>query len=182
MRFISPYSAYRIIAKHQEVELLASGQPRVIAPGFTCEFRPDATDWERDVARETFSFTGAVTDEGGRDLDPITRVSSFDSSVIKNDVLRKEIEKRLLESDAYGHDYVMVEKPSLPPPWPTYDKTKGGGRGLTTAAVIAAKVEEDGHDVEATIAYERSNQNRSDVIEALEALTKVEEEEPLVAA
>lgn len=175
MRFISPYPGFRIVVKHQDIEILASGQPRVLKDGFTAEFRiTDVTDWERDFARKNFAFRGTVTDEGGRDIDPTnSRVSSFDTSTINNDSLRKEVEQILLSHVDQGRDFYHVEAPKVAPPWPTYDKVP--------AAKIAAKVAEDGYDVEAVLAYERANKNRDSVLDALGALGKTEEEE-LVAA
>ena len=176
MRFISPISAYRIVAKHQEVELLASGLPRVLAPGFTCEFRQSGvTDWEYQRARETFSFRGAVTDEGGRPLDPTTRTSYFDTADISNPKLRDEVEQFLLTNAAHGHDFIMVEAPQDEPPWPNYAKVR-------QAKAIAEQVEILGLDVGNVVVYEKEHENRESVVSALEALAVAEPEESLVKA
>ena len=94
MRFVSKYSRFRIVCKHEKIEILASGLPRVLAPGFTAEFKQsDVTDWEREEARKRFKFSGTVRDDSGRDLDPITRISSFDTSTISGTELREEIRR-----------------------------------------------------------------------------------------
>lgn len=177
MRFISPYRQYQLVAVHENVELLASGQPRVIAPGYVCEWTPfDVTDWERDAARRTFTYKGAVMDSSGRHLDPIDeehRVSVFDTAKISDDKLRARVEKALLENSANGRDYVLVEQPKVEAPWPSYDNIVVHGQRKIehVAAKIAEKVAEDGYDPAEVVAYERQNLNRPEVIEAVEALT-----------
>lgn len=176
MRFISPFPRFRLICKHQKIEILASGLPRVLEDGYTAEFRnTDVTDWERDLARETFTFRGTVTDEGGRDVDPVkTRVSTFDTSKIGDEKLRGEVERFMINHPDHGRDFIVAERPKAAPPWPTYDSVH--------PSKIAAKVKEDGFDPQAVIAYERENKNRASVISALEALREGEPEEELVAA
>ena len=111
MRFISKHPGYKFIAIHEQVEVLASGLPRTIAPGFICEFSPfDTTDWERDIAREKFKFQGVPMLESGILMDPITRVSSYDTTKIENPELRAKVEQRLLETQG-PMDHIHVEKP-----------------------------------------------------------------------
>lgn len=177
MRFVSPYERFKIIAKHQDTEVLANGTSRVLAPGFIAEFSPtDVTDFEREVARKSFSFRGTMTTLGGEPIDPAEhRISTFDSNVIQNAGLREEVEKFLLNHVDHGRDFIVADRPKLKAPWPTYDTVH--------AAKIAAKVAEDGYDVAEVIAYERENKNRPTVIEALEALAPTPEpEEELVNA
>ena len=111
MRFISKYPNYKFIAVHEQVEVLASGLPRTTAPGFICEFtRFDVTDWEREEARKLFKFQGVPFLESGILLDPITRVSSYDTSQIENPQLRKQVEQLLLDTQGPS-DHLYVETP-----------------------------------------------------------------------
>ena len=58
-------------------------------------------------------------------------------------------------------------------------------RGLPTAEAIAKRVQEDGYEVAEVHAYERQNQNRQEVLDALEALLLEEpagEQEELIEA
>jgi hypothetical protein len=176
-----------LIVIHQSVEILASGQHRVIAPGFTAEFRSgDVTTWEEDEARQHFTFRGTVTEEGSeRPIDPIpSRVGSFDTARIGDSKLRAEIEQKMLAHSDHGRDFRMVEKPQLAAPWPNYSKVKGGGAGRTTAKVISEQVQELGLDPADVMAYERDNANREEVLAALSKLEKLLEpvEEELVIA
>jgi len=176
LRFISKHPGYRIVCKHQDIEILASGLPRVLRDGYTAEFKvSDVTDWERDAARGAFTFVGTTTTLGGNPIDPVTtRISGFDTNRIADTTLRAEVEKALQVNTAFGHDYILVEKPTLPAPWPKYDSEK--------VAAIAGKVADSGYDPQDVIAYERANKNRPSVIEALEALLVKEPEEELVTA
>lgn len=185
MRFISPYSRYKLIIISQQTELMSSGQQRVIAPGFIAEFREgDVRMWEADYAREHLTFRGTVTEEGSeRPIDPVPgRVGSYDTAHIQNEELRKEVEEKMLAHHDHGRDFYMVEKPARPAPWPTYDAMTGGGRGKTTAKVLAEQVMELGLNPEDVVLYERENQNRTEVIEALEALLVKEDAEEFISA
>lgn len=114
MRFISPIPGYNFIAIHEKVEVLASGLPRTLAPGFICRFKVgDTTDWEREYARVHFKFNGVPLSERGQmPIDPVpSRVSSFDTLTIANPKLRKEVEDRLLETQRPS-DHMYVEPPA----------------------------------------------------------------------
>jgi hypothetical protein len=175
LRFISPYPKYKLVAVHQTQEVLASGQPRVIAPGFIAEWRPhDATTAEREQARGTFTYRGTVTDEGGRQIDPIDgqhRIGVFDTREIGDLVLRERVEAALQANPAFGFDYILAAEPvTLAPPWPAYDKLVVQGRRTIDLVVekIAATVSENGYDPALVAEYERQNLNRREVLEALE--------------
>lgn len=188
-RFISPISGLRIVAVHEQVEVLASGLPKIVAPGYTAEFQQsDVTEWEREYARQHFQFRGTAMAMDGSPLDPLTRVSAFDSLTIKDEALRKRVEQALLARPDYGKadGFAMVERPRLPAPFPAYDAMKAKGQ-RTTAEVIVAAVREGGYKPSDVLAYERQEKDRPEVIEALEQLAaelaeKEPESEPLVAA
>lgn len=174
LRLVSPYERFKIVAKHQDTEMLANGTTRVLAPGFVAEFTPtDVTTFERELARKSFSFRGTVKTMGGDDIDPVThRVSTFDTNKIGDPKTRAEVEEFFRNHRDLGRDFVIAERPRLAPPWPSYDKEK--------AADIAKKALDLGFDPEVVIAYEAENKNRASIIDALSP--KQEEAEELVTA
>jgi len=128
MRCISPNPGYRFTAVHEETEVLASGLPKIVSPGLTCEFsRFDTTDWERELARKTFKFRGVPMAETGLLIDPVpSRVSSYDSDAdprLADDgyakrlgfesakALKEKVEQRLLVSQN-PNDHIVVEPPA----------------------------------------------------------------------
>ena len=183
MRFICNSAGYQLIAIGSDYEILASGRGRVNKPSFTVKFRQgELTDYERKIAKERLRFSGAPTELDGSEIDPtLTRASSYDTSTIKDPETRKKVEEALLTNGDFNRAYILVEQPRAPKPWPKYDEVKGGRNG-TTAQVIAERVSELGMDPADVILYERENQNRSEVIEALEGLGVTVEEDDLVVA
>jgi hypothetical protein len=186
MRFISPYPNYRHVCLHEQVEILATGLPKTLAPGFTAEFKlGDVTDYERELARATFTFKGVVNDMSGRPMDPIVRVSSFDSNAIKNEKLRAQVEQYLLNDEQHGRDFISVQKPAREAPWPAYDKLIVHGRRTIelVAEKIVQTVAENGYNPDEVAAYEAENLNRPEVLAALEGVKpEPEPEEQLIAA
>lgn len=183
MRFVAESAGYRLVAIGTDYEVLASGRGRINAPGYTVEFKQgELTDYERKVARERLSFRGVPTEVDGTPIDPtLTRASAFDTEWVPERI-RPQVESALLSNPDFNRAYILVEKVKAAKPWPKYDETRGGGRGVSTAQVIAERVSELGLNAEEVIQYERENKNRADVIEALEALGAPAEEETLVVA
>lgn len=188
MRFVSP-KGQRIVVVHEDWEILASGQPRVKAPGYTVEFKQGANAHDRDVARQSFTWTGTQRDESGHPIDPIEqdRVWVFDTGGIENAHLKETVEKALTQSPEFGREYVLVEAEHVPAPYAKYDEhRKTIGRRTVEHAIadITATYETAGFDLGLAIAYERENGNDPQVVAALEALTApvVEAEEELVSA
>jgi hypothetical protein len=189
MRFISPVERYRIICVHDDVEVLASGQPRVLSHGYTAEFVPgDTTDWERELARKHFKFRNIKRNMDGTEVDPIGRVSSFDTAKVADPTLRDKVEKALLANPDNGHQegYILAERPQVAVPWPTYDENNLKGR--KTADMVAAQNIETaksiGVSLDALIAYERQNRDNAEIIALYEAANapEVVPEDELVEA
>jgi hypothetical protein len=185
MRFISPFERYRLVAVHQEIETLANGQPRILSEGYTAEFTPgDTTDYERETAREHFKFRNIVKNMDGTFVDPVHRVSSFDTATIRDKDLRRRVEQFMLDPDrspdlGKAEGYMLVEKPQLPAPWPAYDDLTVQGR--RSAEHVAAKNLEiaaaTGVQIDALIAYERqADEPRAEVIAAYEAALATDDE------
>lgn len=188
MRFISPISAYQIVPVHEDTEVLADGTRRVKAPGYFVEFEQGAVqEWERDIAREKFTFRNMVKNMDGSLVDPIHRVSGFDTVTITDPVMRERVETAMLANADHGKPdgYIRVERPKLSPPWASYDELTAQGR--RTAAHVAEKnlelAAQTGVPVETLIAYEKNREApRPELIELYEAaLPKPEPVEELIA-
>lgn len=179
-RFISKFPNYRKVAVHQKVEVLASGQPRILSDGFTCEFvKGDVTDRERDEARRIFTWAGVPTNQDGSPLDPIDdlhRISSFDTTTIGDPDLRALVEKVLLDSQSV-ESHILIEAAQIPLPYASYGQHRRvqGRRTLEHAiADITEAVNVAGVNPEAVIAYERQHQNSPEIISAMGALLETE--------
>lgn len=184
VRFISQFRAYThtIRAPYEEIR---NGRNIVIEKGLDADFKPlDLTEREREVGLAHFRFRGAPVVPGpgnspGSDpFDMSYRLSSFDSIEAQKrlgwtDEERELVEKTLMESSEYGLDFILVEDAKLPTPWPSYEKD--------TTKKILETVKTLGHDPEDIVAYERQNQNRAELIAALQE-EGVEDDAVLVKA
>jgi len=192
VRFVAKYKKYNVIFQREIVEHYATGEQRTLQPYIDCQFDlyGSMLPHEIEAAREQFINYGLPVEvDGVTTIDPLYRFSVFDSVECQrlqgfDDAKRVELEQFLLNRPECGVDYILVEAPRLAPPWPTYDSFRGV-RGLPTAEAIAKRVQEDGYEVAEVHAYERQNQNRQEVLDALEALLLEEpagEQEELIEA
>ena len=182
MRFISKNQKLQVkIRPHIEV-VQATGARHILQSGLMAQFMPgDVTEWEVEQAYKTFKFNGMPTEEDEvTAIDPLYRLSSFDTATIHDPEERELYEQVLKGSFANGVDYIYVERPELAPPFPAYDSFKGA------TAELVKKLQADGHSLHSVLEYEQSHQNRSDVIFAIEQgildAKAVEEEEDTVVA
>ncbi len=147
----------------------------------------DVNEWEREIALKHFGgdFRGLTEGE-----DPMWRLSTYDTDAAAAQHRWSAEEKEKFEAvlrEHAGADYIVIDKPRRPAPWPTYDK-QTAVVGKRTLELVVAKVTETvldlGLDPVGVARYERDNANRPEVIAALEALnSKGEDEpEPLIAA
>jgi len=194
LRFISKYAAYKISAI-PSVDHYGTGQPK--KRGVVCEFKLDYLHpWEIDAARSTFQFRGvaAAGPIGSpiiKHVDPIGRVSVYDTEEAEANgeyqaagVSREDVERALLSKHSLGRDFILVEKPAVPAPWPAYDKlTTSRGRDLSwVVEQIVSRVQDLGVDPISVIEYERANRNRPEVIDALRKIGQPAEEEVVEVA
>lgn len=158
-----------------------------VQTGIVCDFRQighAATPWEQDAALKTFEFNGLAIGE-----DPLRRLGYYDTDIAAQQFgwdadTKKLVEDRLLSGASYGIDYLRVEKPKLPAPWPTYDTLVQQGRRTNqmVAEKIAETVADIGIDPQVVINYERENLGREEVIKAVEVLLEPKPAEEIVAA
>lgn len=156
-----------------------------VRQGLIVDFRPGGIpEWAKQQAAEVFGHQPGLA----HDEDPTWRYSMLDTNAEAfirgwDDATRAEVEDKLLRNPNNGNDYVLVDKPRLKPPWPNYDQLVPRGKRTmeNVAQQIASKVHADGYDRDYVIAYESENQNRREVIVALQAEV-VEPEEDLIEA
>ncbi len=166
MRFLSKYPKFRLMPIGDLTEPLANGAYRTLKQGIKAEFHQEALQpWEEELARTQFAFTGIMQEQDGTPVDPIFRVSVWDTDEEAERYnwdpdLKSQVEENMMASLGYGVDFVAVTKPAVPKPWPSYDDFK-------TADEIAAFVATAGIDPQAVLDYEQSNLNRPAVIKAL---------------
>jgi hypothetical protein len=176
MRFISPYQRYTIQAVQGSKPVVVDGTIIVEKEGVRVEFMHGGIlDWETELGMKRFRFDGLP--EG---VPAATRLSVFDTEMEAlardwSEETRQEVEQGLLDAPAYGTDYVLVEKPRVEAPWPHYNQVK-------SVPKLIAKVREDGYDPEEVRQFELQNQNRQEVLDALEALAEEEDEEVEIIA
>jgi len=187
MRFVSKYQKFSIKIRPHIETVQATGLKQIIQQGLSCQFETgDVTDWEVKAAYATFKFNGMPTEEDEvTAIDPLYRLSSFDTSTIEDPETRKLYETVLLNSFSNGVDYIYVPRPELVAPWPAYDRYAPKG---DMPAQLVQKLLDDGHSLHETLVYEREHQNRPDVVFAIEQAllekrqpVEVEEEDTVVA-
>jgi len=189
LRLVSQYRKYEgpTLQDHREM-VLADGQRQVLQQGYSAApFNwGDLTEWERRTALEHWDgkFRGLTDDE-----DPLWRLSSFDTdeAAKKHGWTADEkarFEEVLRNSPSNGSDYIIVDTPRVPKPWPKYDDLVVIGRRTIemVAKEIAETVSSLGLDPDFVSAYERENANRPEVLAALAESKTVEPEEELIQA
>lgn len=177
MRFISRYTEFQFGAVADVYEIHPDGRMRITKPGFIVEFHPhDATAYERQMAKERFQWGGTVRSEAGRELDPVDdqhRVSSFDTATIPDEALRAKVEESLFSHSDYGIDFILVEPPTVQPPYEKYDAHRKVTAKHTLDHVlkdIETAYDAVGFDLDQARSYELANGADPTVLAAFEAL------------
>ncbi len=178
MRFVSKIRNYSHGVRDEESEFVAAAggrmQKRIVVRGLEAQFEGRGlTPYEQEQGIRQLNHNGLPEDRDTRvDVSPLSRLSVYDSEKAQReqgltDDERELIEQRLLASIDHGREFIYVPSPVRPEPWPGYDKLTAEQiiDGLNTGLV---QVELD--DV---IAYERENENRTEILEALSADTSV---------
>lgn len=161
----------RVVVR-SETPALHSTAGQMIAPKqrrlYAQFIRSEAPAWAYEIGRARYG------DElNGRPDVPIERWLGFYDTLDdqrRNGWTDEEtvaIEERLLQSGSC----TQVSPPKIEAPYPGYDSFKGGGKEL------AAKLVEDGYDLDKAIAYESDNKNRKTFIQAFEEASVVDVED-----
>lgn len=180
-----------VTARAGKEMVLATGDKQILEERINCQFQIGRLlDYETRYAIQHFKFGGMPSSDptivDGQDAEgvssPVYRCSLFDTTEQGwDEQTRAAVEAKLENDPSYGGDFVRVDPPVIPAPWPSYDKLRGRGN-QTTAELLAAEVRKLELDVDGVLDYEVAHQNRPDVIAALQALLAETPEEPLVAA
>jgi hypothetical protein len=183
MRFISRYGKNGVAIRGEIVESYANGGRRVTQTLLAAYFQPYLlTQDERQLALDHFYFNGSYQEQDEVTLvPPDYRIGLFDSRIAQeqngwSDDERQLVEEKLLRVAQETPDtLLLVPEHTLQPPWPNYDLFEG------SPLELAEKIAEDGYRLAEVVAYERENQNREDVIEALEELLSGDASVPVAA-
>lgn len=171
MRFASKYGRFGVQIRPMVQEAYATGMAKVIQEPVYAMFEPwDLRPHERELCLARWSFNGFYQQEDEVTvLPPDHRIGVFDSLAAAAlqgwpDVIREEVERVLIANASITDNIIVLPLSAFLPPWPRYDDFDG------TSEALLAKLIEDGHSLEATLEYERSAQNRPEVIATLEEL------------
>lgn len=186
MRCLSPYSNYalQVIAPQVKRGVNQQGVLSEYQEGIEviAQFRRTGLlEHEIEAALLTFNFGGLP-----ENVNPLTRISVFDSEVYCEETyedeetraaMQERIDQRLvkLQEKRGQSEFIIVEAPLKPIPWPSYDKN-----GVEKILELQAELE---IDPEVVRLYEEENKGRKPIIEAMLALEDPEahaEEEPEV--
>lgn len=164
MRFVAKYQKYSIQARVQRETITVDGFPMVSQEQILCDFEQGSLrPYEVDAGIAQLGARRGLPDG----IDPSYRLSVFDTEWAQHahawdPETREYVEAFLQRNPSFGTDYILVEEPKVAAPWPRYDEIKDVKR-------LVAKVVEDGFDIADVIAYEIQNQDRPDVLAALDA-------------
>jgi hypothetical protein len=188
MRALSPHAKYSIALIHPRTRRGADSTGTIVeyTEGETVSADFDKSgmlDHEIEFALERFNFTGLP--EG---VNPLTRISVFDSEAYcqrypedERLEMQTKIDKRLVElSKQFPSDFIVVEQPASPKPWPSYDD-------MDVQEILQLQTS-TGHNPETIRLYELENKERSEVVDAMlrledpDSFAQPEDEEVFVNA
>ena len=159
----------------------------VIRPTILLEFsnRVGLWPWEMEAAMKHFKFDGVQLQEDMVTKFPVQdRISVLDTNEVanKNQMSYDEktvMENKLLNDQFYGLDFIMVEEPKVPAPWPTYDTFKNVQKLVEQVVALGFT---DDESLDRVITYERQNQGRPEVMAELQKLKLPAIDEVLIEA
>lgn len=131
-------------------------------------------------AKAKLTFHGLMEHESGEDLDPVYRMSVFDSEIAALQNGWTEAEEQLVvnvlrASDENGRAYVEIVPAPAELPWANYDEIDEPEKAIEIALTIGA-------DFDEIIRYELDNQNRERWLEVLREAKATQEEVVIVKA
>lgn len=176
MRFISRFGLYGVSVRPLLTEHYASGVSKVVQTSLDAMFKIGSLlPEERELAVSRWTFNGSYQERDEvTTVAPDYRIGSFDSVQAQLDHQwtneeRKQVEDELISlAERFPNDLLYVPETKLDPPWPRYDSFEG------SLDKLIAKITEDGYVLSDVLAYERANQARENVIDALEQMSEDE--------
>lgn len=178
MLFLSRYAHYSIQLRAARPLYTPKGDLLAVEPRIKCQFQyGSAPGWAVEHAIKIgFIPTGKAPDAN---LNPYYSV--YDTCTAQDlhgwdDETREWVENRLLTLPGRnGSDYIRLEEPKAAKPWPAYDRLK-------KPDLIVKTMLDTGIAPELVLAYERENQNRLEVIQAINDTSPAAEPEELIPA
>jgi len=174
MRCLSPHRAYsiQVIEGREQIVVDARGFATTVelSKPFIANFQPSGlTDWEELAVYERFNFAGLA--EG---VNPLTTVGVWDVETAcmafpksKREELYVQVCQRMRDlAELYPDQFIVVEPPEAPIPWPKYDE-------FSTEDIVKFQ-EALGINPDEIRLYELENQEREDIIIAMLQLTDPE--------
>jgi len=168
MRFISRTGRPDISVQREIVENYATGASRTIQRALIARFREGLlTPDERELAISHWQFNGLYQEQDEVTMvQPDYRIGLFDSEEAQltsgwTDEERELVEATLIHHSQNWDEIMVVPRVFIPPPWPRYEEFTGSPKELVH------KLVEDGHDLDATLTYEKASQNRPAVLAAI---------------
>lgn len=171
MRCISPFKNYSIQVFEGQEELVVDGrgfgQSRVLTKPVLANFEQGGL-LDHEVAAALSAFNFSALPEG---VNPLSRISVFDTLAFvtattkpkERDEMQVQVEERLRELQRiFPNDFIIVEEPRAPKPWGSYDSD-------TSEEVLAFR-ERLAVDPWLVLRYEQENENRAEIVEAMQAL------------
>lgn len=167
MRFVSQHRGYEVALRGPGIgSYTLEGQPiynneKILSAAFQ---QGGLSPWEVDAALAHWEDQWTGLAEG---VDPRTRLSVFDTEWAQlqfnwTDADREYAEERLLNLPGrLGNEYIQIEENKAPLPWPTY-------KTFVSPERIVAFMREGGYDPEVVLRYERDNENREEILTAVE--------------
>ncbi len=168
MRCISPHARYsiQVFEGEEKVGVDQRGvmhSVQLTQPQIANFEQGGLTEWEIEAALTSFNFSGVP--EG---VNPLTRVAVFDTEAFvqkvddeaEREALLTRIDNKLRKlAEKNPSEFVIVEKPASPTPWPSYDQET-----IQDIVQIQARL---GISPETIRLYEAENQNRTAVIDLM---------------
>ncbi len=181
-RFVSPHRNYAHgVRGAREAHLGPDGRMVPETRELLAQFTPDLrTDADITLAKSTFTFRGLAIHENGQHVDPTYRISVFDSEFAKlkegwTDDEEALVVDTLRNRGPLGQMYVESVPVAAEKPWNGYDELDDAGRIVELAVAIGA-------DLTLVEQYERENEGRPEVLEALKAAIDSADETIIVSA
>jgi hypothetical protein len=172
MRFVSKYGLFGVQIRPKIEESFASGGTRTIQEPVYAMFKPHRLlpgEYEFALANWS-SWNGSyqMADEVTT-IPPEYRIGAFDSIEAQRQHLAGRAPGRGradADQEREATDNMLVVPSTLvAPPWPRY-----GVRG--DVETLVRRLIDDGHDLSEVLAYERGNQDRDEIVDALETLAQ----------
>jgi len=173
-RFVSRFGKYRHGARRGRYMVLADGQRQELQAELYAIFQPGRnilTEQEIQFGIKSMVHKGLPFDRDNEEIfSPRSRISGFDSLQAQDqydwsDEEREIVETALRKSPHFGADHLELIPAPVAAPWQTYDVD-----GVETIILVAKAT----GMVDESLAYERENANRLEVIEALTAEPETE--------